>query len=638
MTTRLTERALGVCYYPEHWPEAKWERDAKRMLEAGLSIVRIGEFAWSRIEPNPGDFQWDWLDQAVETLTNAGLKIVMGTPTATPPRWMLDLHPDMLAVDVAGRPRGFGSRRHYDFSHRGYRSEARRITASMAERYGRNRDVIAWQIDNEYGCHDTVRSYSAAARTQFHRWLTEKYATIWALNEAWGNVFWSMEYRAFEEIDLPNLTVTEPNPSHVLDYYRFASDEVTRWNATMASAIRAHTVTPLIHNYMGREIAFDHWDVGQDLEIASWDSYPIGFLSDRLEASDEHKSTYLRQGNPDLQAFHHDLYRAVGRGRWWVMEQQPGHVNWAPYNPAPLPGMVRLWTWEAFAHGAEAVCYFRWRQTPFAQEQMHAGLLRPDSVDAPGLAEAKQVADEIAHMPKVETVSGDVALIFDYASCWAWEAQPQGADFDGFRLCFSAYRAARALGLNVDILPPNTKDLSDYKIVLAPGLLHFTDELRDALSNYKGRAIIGPRSDTKTKHLTIPNPMGPRVNGLDVTSTQVESLPPGEVVPVKNGGAFEHWFETLEGKADVFEKTASGFAAVQGDIHRRVLAGWPNDTLFQRLIRQAARDTGIETQRLPEGLRLRRTTTHLFAFNYAPTAVTWRDTRLPPAGVAWWPI
>jgi beta-galactosidase len=179
----------------------------------------------------------------------------------------------------------------------------------------------------------------------------------------------------------------------------------------------------------------------------------------------------VRQGDPDFQAFHHDLYRAVGRGRWWIMEQQPGPVNWAPYNPDPLPGMARLWAWEAFAHGAEAVCYFRWRQAPFAQEQMHAGLLRPDSEPGAGLWRGReQVAQELAAMPEVGTAGADVALVFDYASDWAWAIQPQGRSFDYFRLVFPFYRGLRRLGLNVDILPPDVADLSGYRLVLAPGV------------------------------------------------------------------------------------------------------------------------------------------------------------------------
>ena len=143
------KRALGVCYYPEHWPEEQWAEDARRMVEAGLSWVRIGEFAWSRYEPEPDRFDWDWMDRAIEVLGSAGLKIVLGTPTATPPRWMLTKHPDMLALDEMGRPRGFGSRRHYCFSHQGYREESRRITRLMAERYGSNPHIQAWQTDNE---------------------------------------------------------------------------------------------------------------------------------------------------------------------------------------------------------------------------------------------------------------------------------------------------------------------------------------------------------------------------------------------------------------------------------------------------------------------------------------------------------
>src|SRR6185436_10620699 len=194
---------LGVCYYPEHLPENLWADDAKRMAELGRKYVRIGEFAWSVIEPDPRRFDWGWLDRAVETLGNAGLKIVMGTPTATPPKWLVDRFPDVLPVDAHGQPRRFGSRRHYCFSSETYRAESRRITEAIAARYGRHDVVAGWQTDNEYGCHDTVRSYSPDAARAFRQWVAHKYEDIDALNEAWGNRFWSMIYRSFEEIDLP---------------------------------------------------------------------------------------------------------------------------------------------------------------------------------------------------------------------------------------------------------------------------------------------------------------------------------------------------------------------------------------------------------------------------------------------------
>ncbi|MDP4990250.1 MAG: beta-galactosidase, partial [Marivita lacus] len=287
------KRTLGTCYYPEHWPRKMWEEDAARMAALGLTWVRIGEFAWSRIEPAPGDFRWDWLDEAIAVLGAAGLKVVLGTPTATPPRWVVDKHPDMLALDAQGHPRGFGSRRHYCFSHQGYLTECRRIVTAIAERYGPNPNVAAWQTDNEYGCHDTILSYSNAARQAFRGWLRARYpgqgndGDIDALNAAWGNVFWSMEYDDFDQIDLPNLTVTEPNPAHVLAFRRFSSDQVVAFNRAQVDIIRAQSDAPISHNYMGRITDFDHFAVGADLEIATWDSYPLGFLEDRVGASPE---------------------------------------------------------------------------------------------------------------------------------------------------------------------------------------------------------------------------------------------------------------------------------------------------------------------------------------------------------------
>ncbi len=629
------QRTLGVCYYPEHWPEDIWPEDARRMQETGLAWVRIGEFAWSRLEPVPGRLEFDWLDRAIKVLGSAGLKVVLGTPTATPPRWMIDRHPDMLAVDAAGRPRKFGSRRHYCFSHRGYLDECRRIVTLLAERYGRNPHVAAWQTDNEYGCHDTILSYSDAARGAFRDWLAQKYQSPDALNRAWGNVFWSMDYGSFDEIDLPNMTVTEPNPAHVMAFRRFASDQVVAFNRAQVEIIRRYSRAPVAHNYMGRITGFDHYKVGADLDIASWDSYPLGFLSDRLEADAAHKAAFLRQGDPDFQAFHHDLYRTVGRGRWWVMEQQPGPVNWAPWNPAPLPGMVRLWTWEAFAHGAEAVCYFRWRQAPFGQEQMHAGLLRPDSVPAPGLAEAAEVARELAAASDVATSKGDVALIFDYESAWAWDTQPQGADFDYFRLVFAWYRALRHLGLNIDILPPDASDLSDWKLVLAPGLFTLSPRLRQALETCPGTVMFGPRANSRTTDFAIPPCLPPDLPGIDARVLRVESLPPEASVELEGTGRFLHWAEDLETGAPVILRRRDGLPGMAGDDRITYLAGWPDDSTLRELLRGLCAAQGIETLHLPAALRKRDAAGLRFWFNHGAEPLDWNGQTIPAAGVIW---
>ena len=629
------KRALGVCYYPEHWPEAQWTEDATRMAALGLTWVRIGEFAWSRMEPAEGRYDWGWLDRAIAVLGAAGLKVVLGTPTATPPRWVLAKHPDMLAVDRNGDPRGFGSRRHYCFSHRPYRAECARIVTAMAERYGQNPHVAAWQTDNEYACHETTLSYSPAATAAFRDWLAQRYQSPQALNRAWGNVFWSMDYDSFDDIALPNLTVTEANPAHVMAHRRFASDEVASFNRLQTEIIRKLSPYPISHNYMGQITDFDHFATGADLDIATWDAYPLGFLSDRLHSSPEHRRRFVRQGDPDFQAFHHDLYRAVGRGRWWIMEQQPGPVNWAPWNADPLPGMARLWAWEAFAHGAEAVCYFRWRQAPFAQEQMHAGLLRPDSAPAPAFDEAAQVARELAAMPDVANATADVALVFDYASAWAWETQPQGRDFSYFRLVFEAYRALRSLGLSIDILPPDTGDLSAYKFVLAPGIATLSAPLLAALATHKGTSLIGPRTNSKTPEFATPVPLPPNLPGLNAVVARVESLPPDVPVPLVKGGNFLHWREKIEGTATVVEDSTDGWPALirAGNLH--YLAGWPDAATFTRILNSLCAAEGIETDPLPEGLRRRDSATHHFFFNYNSVEVEWDGQTIPPAGVYW---
>ena len=623
---------LGSCYYPEHWPKSQWPEDAARMVELGLKWVRIGEFAWSRIEPRAGQFDFSWLDRAIEVLANAGLQIVMCTPTATPPRWMLDKHPHMLAVDIDGKPRAYGSRRHYCFSYLSYREESVRIANIVGERYGRHPAVQAWQIDNEYSCHDTCRSYSASARTAFQQWLLDKYGDVETLNLSWGNVFWSMEYQTFEQIDLPNLTVTEANPSHWLDFYRFSSDQVVAYNRAQADALRKHTSAPLIHNYMGRIVDFDHFAVGDDLDIASWDSYPLGFLVDRLGADLDWQKRFERQGDPDLQAFHHDLYRAVGKGRWWVMEQQPGPVNWAPNNPAPLDGAVRLWTLEALAHEAEAVCYFRWRQAPFAQEQMHAGLLRPDSQAAAVFEEVKATAHEIKELGECKSAKPSVALIFDYESCWAWEAQPQGADFDQFSLVFEFYRGLRRLGLNIDVLSPDA-DFSDYQLLICPGLFSWPDGLLQRIESHPGIAVLGPRSGSKTSDFQIPDTLPPAIPFLDCKVAHVESFAIGCERELEHGGKVRSWLESLETSESVVEKTIDGAPAMIRKNNFVYLAAWPDAQAMVRILESFCSELEIDATRLPEGVRQRQTGSHRFLFNHNAEPVEFRGEMLEPVAV-----
>ena len=655
----MTRRRLGVCYFPEHWDPADWPADARLMAENGIDFARIGEFAWGVIEPAPGDINLDWMQDSLDLLHEHGIEVVLCTPTATPPKWLVDSMPDMLATDIEGRQRGFGSRRHYSFAHEGYRRECARITRIVAGRFGAHPAVIGWQTDNEYGCHDTTLSYGAVDRAAFRDWLAQRYQSVDRLNRVWGNVFWSMQYADFDEVECPNLTVTEANPSHWMDYRRFASDMVAHFNRIQVDILRE--LSPgrdITHNFQGRILDFDHFKLGDQIDISSWDSYPLGFLDQMRDLSDrDHRLRFARAGDPDLQAFHHDLYRATSNGRWWVMEQQPGPVNWAPNNIAPRDGMIGLWALEAFAHGAEAVAYFRWRQAPFGQEQMHAGLLRPDRSQAEAADAARRVAGLLKTIdwpdPEQDRGPAPVALIFDYESSWAWRTQPQGENFDYFRLIIDIYRGLRQLGQTVDILSPDqaAARLDKYRLVFAPGLFSCAPALAATIMASPGRVILGPRTASKTADFQVPADLPPDLPD-DIRPgrvTHVETLADGLTVPMASGtgGTFRYWREFIapDENADIRLATADGHPALIRRGAANYLCGWPDRELLTHLLTSACEEAGLRVFDLPEGVRMRRVGNMGFVINYSDDSFamaslgTGIDIRngaalLPPSGFA----
>jgi beta-galactosidase len=654
---------LGVCYYPEHWPEETWQPDAKRMKEIGLSWVRVGEFAWKRLEPTPGKFTFDWLDRAIDNLGKAGLNVMLGTPTATPPKWLVDKYDDVLQVDKNGHTRGFGSRRHYCHNSRSYRKETTRIVTLLAKRYSSHQSVQAWQTDNEYGCHDTVRCYCNNCKQDFRVWLKQKYKTVEALNDAWWNMFWSMEYNSFNEVELPNLTVTEPNPSHTLDFYRFSSASVIRYNKLQVDILRKYSDKPITHNAMGFFGQYDHYKLAQDLDAITWDNYPLGTLelaftspsevsatsAGAISFPEDLKNKYMRSGYPDLISFNHDLYFGLKDKPFWVMEQQPGQVNWAPTNPLPAPGVVRLWTHQAFAHGADVVAYFRWRAANGAQETMHAGLNLFDGSPDVATHEAKQVVKEISALTKTNASikQNKVALLFDYENLWATSIAPHSSTWNYWALQMTYYTALRGLGLNVAIIHPRS-DLNKYKVVLAPALTMVDDSLAKHLSDYVkqgGQLVIGPRSGFKTltNRVHAPAP-GPLAELMGVNILRVDALRPGykEYIklrrnnkgltePVKvNSLAYTTWADLLTPTTAkvlaTYESGAyKGVAAVTQQAHRKgsclTIGMWADVAGLRELLSPVLKQVGLETLNLPEGVRVTRRGDKTYVLNFNTSKV-----------------
>ncbi len=641
----LKTQTLGVCYYPEHWPEERWPTDAAMMAKAGIRYVRIAEFAWSLMEPEPGQYDWAWLDRAIKVLEDHGLLVVLGTPTATPPKWLVDKMPDMLPVGADGQTRGFGSRRHYCFSHQGYRAESRRITTEMAKRYGRHPSVAAWQTDNEFGCHNTVTSYSDAARHGFRNWLAQKYQSIDGLNRAWGTVFWSMIYRDFDEVELPNLAVTQTSPIHQLDFARYSSAMAVEFNREQAEILRRYSDAPVSHNFMGKFTDFDHYDMSRDLDIATWDAYPTGFL-EREIGDPELLRKYTGIGAPDFDAFHHDLYRTCGQvrngaenGRWWVMEQQPpGPLNWGSYNPAPLDGAGRLWVWEAFAAGAEVVSFFRWRQPPFGQEQMHEGLLLPDGTPNYGYDLCCEISEELAKLaPAPSQAQSRIALVFDYDAEWQMKIQPHGAGTTHFDTVMRTYEALRRAGQSVDIIPATAAAIANRDLVLIPMLTMITDEFADDLANCGAVIAAGPWSGSKSKDFAVSEglPPGPLRKLIDMRIRRVETRRAFSPIALEQGGTFDGWREWVEPgpETQIIETSTDGKPAILQSGKTIYTAGRCDPIAHDRLIARALEMAGIATLDLPDDIRVRDNGALRFVFNYSANSVDLRQ-HFPDADVA----
>jgi beta-galactosidase len=611
MATPIPERfSFGVCFYPEHWPQDRWAPYARRMREMDITYVRIAEFAWSKIEPSEGHFNWDWLDEAIETLHHEERKVVLCTPTATPPAWLIRAHPEILPYDNQGRIREFGSRKHYDHASPVYRRQSRRITREIASRYGNHVAVAGWQTDNEWGCHSTSRSYGGASAAAFPTWLMAKYGTLDALNEAWGNVFWSQEYTAWDQIKPPVLTVAEPNPSHVLDFFRFASDAIAEFQAEQIAILRECSPGRWItHNFMQHFGEFDHYKAAELLDFASWDSYPMGHAERSLPTEAE-KIRWARTGHPDWTGFNHDLIRGLkGPRGFWVMEQGVGQVNWAASNCIPPKGAAALWTAQAYAHGADCVSFFRWRAATVAQELMHSGLLRHDeTLDRGG----EDIAGlEILSAPN-EPVPARVALLHDYESLWVQDAQPHSANATYWKQVMLFYQALRSLGVDVDVRHPD-HDLSGYDVLVAPALQIVGEERARHLASYADstKLVFGPRTGyrTPTGRVHEDGQPGPLRPVLGCSLLNFDGMRPGLSVHVGDH-VVETWAEgyrLLDG--DAVRRYTDGPLEGEAAVVRRggalTIGAW-SPSLVTELLAEILAEAGIPTVALPEGVRVAR--------------------------------
>ncbi len=473
---------LGTAWYPEQWPESRWEMDLTLMQQAGIHMVRVAEFAWSRMEPAEGQYDLDWLDRAITAAGKHGIYTVIGTPSAAPPAWLTQKYPETLRIDEEGHRAEHGNRQHFDFANAKYRELARKMAEQMAKRFGHNPYVLGWQIDNEYA----NESYNPDTHEQFQQWLKARYGTLDNLNARWTTAYWSQTYFDWSQIPIET---HDGNPGLLLSWKRFVSDTWRSYQKNQLDVIRANSDSKqfITTNTMGWFDGYDHYTVEQDLDIAAWDDY-------------------VGQGHldPAGNGAAHDLTRGFKGKNFWVMETQPGFVNWAGVNNSLDKGEVRAMAWHAIGHGADTVSYWQWRSALNGQEEYHGTLLGADGTPVPLYAEIQQIGKEFEKAgPDLAGTSpkSEVAILHSYNSRWAINWQRHNHEYDPVKEIVSYYRPLRAIAQSVDVVPP-TAPLSQYKLVVAPGLNVLSDAAAENLIAYVrggGHLVLGQRSAMKNE-------------------------------------------------------------------------------------------------------------------------------------------
>lgn len=489
---------FGVDYYPEHWKCEEWEAQAKLMKEGGFQTVRMADFAWGILEKKEGEFDFSLFDEAMEVLAKEGIQVIFCTPTAAPPKWLVNRY-DVLQRDRYGRKEEWGSRRECCANNPDFQAKSRIMVEKMAEHYGNNPQVIGWQIDNEFGCHGSTRCYCEHCRREFGKWLSGRYENIEELNKRWGTAFWSLDFDSFEDVILPGYTSCEGenypnfahNPSLDLEYRRFASDSWVRYQQMQIDILRKYTEKPITHNMMGHFSDIDYYKLGENLDFVSWDNYPDNQWGD---------SQY------EYVAMAHETMRGIKNKNFVVMEEQAGPAGWDRMGQTPRPGQLRLWTYQALAHGAEGMVYFRFRTALFGMEQYWYGVLDHDGVPGRRFAELQRTGQELQKLESYIVGAKnkyEALLVKSYDNVWAHEIKRHTDKYHYGNLLYDYFKANadENVSMAVSCLWEGLRE-NGYKAVYMPSYNVVTEEEAEAVRRYVeqgGVLVLTFRSGTRDK-------------------------------------------------------------------------------------------------------------------------------------------
>ncbi|MEV8551055.1 beta-galactosidase [Streptomyces glaucescens] len=609
---------FGGDYNPEQWPEETWHEDIRLMKDAGVNSVTLGVFSWSKLEPEPGAREFGWLDTLMDLMHGNGIGVVLATPTASPPPWLGRLHPQTLPRDADGHVEHWGGRQHFSHSSAVYRRHAAEITEALAARYGGHPALTMWHLNNEYCTVD--HGDEAAAR--FRVWLRRRYGTLDALNTAWGTAFWSQHHDTWDSVIPPRRVHYLHNPTQVLDFRRFTSDMLLECCTAERDIVRRYTPhIPITSNFMPLWIGQDGWRWAEEEDVVSVDLYP-----------DPRDPLGAQYG-----ALVQDLTRSQARGPWMLMEQAAGPVNWRGVNHPKPRGLNRLWSLQAVARGADAVCYFQWRQSRQGAEKFHSGMVSHAGEQGRTFQEVKRTGADLRRLAEVTgtRIAADIAILHDWHAWWAGEQQARPSRRAGLEGVLRAWhRALWEAGLTTDFAHPE-HDLGGYRVVVVPQLYLLTDAAIETLLGFVragGTLVSGFLTGVADEDDRV------RPGGMDARLRELFGIRVlHEWWPLEAGESTECdgfrgtlWSEEIEAADDVTETVPyrggelDGLPALLRRDRAWYLSTLPEPDALRALLARIAADAGVRPvlDGLPPAVEAVRRGELLFVLNHGREPVT----------------
>ncbi len=589
--------AYGGDYNPEQWDRTVWAEDFRLMQEAGVNLVSVGIFSWSVLEPEPGRFEFGWLDDVMDGLADAGISVDLANATASPPPWFSHRHPETLPVTADGVRLSVGSRQAYCPSSPVFRKAALELTRRIGERYAEHPALAMWHVSNEIGCHNAL-CYCDVSAAAFRSWLRTRYGDLDRLNEVWGTAFWSQRYGAWDEIVPPRVAPAFINPSQELDFRRFSSDACLEVYRAERDVLRSITPDkPITTNFMVMQFS-------KNLDYATW-AAEVDILAN------DH---YLAAADPDAHielAFAADHCRGLSGGApWMVMEHSPSAVNWQARNVAKAPGEMVRNSLQHIGRGADGALFFQWRASQAGAEKFHSALVPHAGTETKVWREVVELGGILHRLGEVAgtRMEASVALLFDWQAWWAAEldAHPT-SDLSYLDRAHAVYRALWRLGVAVDVVPPST-DLTAYALVVVPTLYLVTDDTAARLEAFVaagGTALVTYFSGIVDEHdhIRLGGYPGAFRSWLGMRTEEFFPLRPAEEVSLDDGSTADLWSERVhlegaEAVATFVDGPVAGSPAVTRHRHRDGTAWYVatrlDDAATQQLMGRIVRQVGVK--------------------------------------------